>query len=351
MHDTQHRLRVALVGFGHVGTAVARMLTARDRPPGLVLDTICTRDAASRRVAWVGDSVRWTAEFGEVLDSDADVVVELIGGLEPATTWIEQALARGKSVVTANKQVIAERGERLEAAARARGCELRFEASVGGVVPVIRALRGGLAADRVRRIEGILNGTCNYILSAIDATRAPFGAALAEAQASGFAEADPSTDVDGLDARAKLAILATLAFRRPVLPHVVRVRSIRGIDGADFEAAREKDCTIRQIAWADCVDGSAVRAEVGPVLVPVSSVFGRTTGSDNVIVLSGERAGDVVLTGRGAGPEPTAVAVVSDLLSIARRRGRSLSPYATRDARSRDGVSFPRPRIRFSERI
>jgi homoserine dehydrogenase len=325
----RERLRVALAGFGNVGRAVARLLTAHDAPPGLVLDTICTRQAASRRVPWIGDHVRWTADFGDVLHSDADVVVELIGGVQPAETWIEQALERGKSVVTANKQVIARSGGRLEAVADAHGCELRFEASVGGVVPIIRALRDGLAADRVRRIAGILNGTCNYILSRIEATRASFATALGEAQAYGFAEADPAADLDGLDARAKLAILATLGFRRRVAPDLVCARSIRGIGCDDFDRAREQGCTVRQIAWAECADDGVVRAAVEPSLVPLSSPFARTVGSQNVIVVSGERAGDVVLTGRGAGPEPTAVAVVSDVLSIAGNTHRCTFPTAS----------------------
>lgn len=352
MSDMQRRLRVALVGFGNVGRAVARMLTASDRPPGLVLDTICTRNAARRRVQWVGEGVRWTEQFDDVLESPADVVVELIGGIHPAAIWIGQALAHGKSVVTANKQVIARSADRLEAIARANRCELRFEASVGGVVPVIRALGGGLAGDRVRRIEGILNGTCNYILSTIESTRTSFAAALAEAQARGFAEADPAADVDGLDASAKLSILARLGFRRPVTPDAVRVRSIRGIETAAFDDARSKGYTVRQIARAECADDGSVDAEVGPALVPLSSLFARATGSENVIVVSGERAGDVALTGRGAGPEPTAVAVVSDLLSIARRRERRAAPFATgATAHRRDYVTSVRPHGRLTERI
>ncbi len=342
-------LRVALVGFGNVGRAVARMLSAQDRPPGVLLTTICTRAAASRRVPWTGDDIAWTENFGQVLASDADIVIELVGGVEPAETWIEQALERGKSVVTANKQVIARSGARLEAVALAHGCQLRFEASVAGVVPIIRALGEGLAADRVRRIAGILNGTCNYILTRIEATRTSFATALHEAQAYGFAEADPSADLDGLDARAKLAILATLGFRRPVSLDSVRVRSIGGIGCEDFDRAREQDCTVRQIAWAECDDHGVVEAAVGPSLVPLSSTFARTSGSENVIVVSGERAGDVVLRGRGAGPEPTAVAVVSDVLSIAgggqRRAFPPPAPLVSRPLHS----ATPQPQ--FIERI
>ncbi len=320
---------VALLGFGHVGRAVARLLGDDGCAARAQLTTICTRDAARRKVPWVADRVTWTDDFAHVLDSDADIVVELVGGVDPAETWIEQALERGKSVVTANKQVVARSGARLEAVAAARGCALRFEASVAGVVPIVRALRESLCADRVRRIAGVLNGTCNYILTRIE-SGASFDVALQEAQAYGFAEADASADLDGLDARAKVAILASLGFRRRVAPGSIRARSIRAIGSADFARAGDLGCTVRQIAWAEC-DANGVRAGVQPALVRRSSAFARATGAENVVVVGGERAGEIEFKGRGAGPEPTAVAVVSDVLSIAdgARQHRAFAPAST----------------------
>jgi homoserine dehydrogenase len=294
------------------------MLTGRGAPPGLALRTICTRHAEGRRVAWTDGDVAWTDDVDTVLDSDADIVVELIGGIEPATGLIEQALRRGKSVVTANKQVVARSGPRLERVAAGAGGELRFEAAVAGVIPVVRGLEG-LAADRLLCIAGVLNGTCNYILTRLDGGGTSFAEALAEAQANGFAEADPSSDLDGLDASAKLAILTALGFRLHVAPEAIPTRSIRGIETSDVARARELGCAIRQIAWA-VRDDEALAAGVQPALVPATSPWARTVNSENVVLVAGERSGELVFAGRGAGPEPTAVAVVSDLLSIARGR-------------------------------
>jgi homoserine dehydrogenase len=307
--------RVALVGFGTVGRSVARILC--DRPDGrLKLTHICNRNVETKRQPWVPGDVIWTGDFQAVLNSDAEIVVELIGGLHPAGQLVRDAFQAGKSVVTANKQLIARHGPDLLQLAGANGCQLEFGASVAGGVPVLPALRTGLCGDRLHGISGILNGTCNYILSRIEGARIPFSEALEEAQARGYAEADASEDLDGGDARAKLAILALAGLQTRVVPETVRARSIRGVDALDFDYAAELGCTIRQISRAD-LKGDALLAEVGPSLVPASSPFGRVQRNLNLVVTSGQYGGDMAFLGAGAGGDPTAVAVVSDLLFVA----------------------------------
>jgi homoserine dehydrogenase len=307
--------RVALIGFGTVGQAVARILCQRS--DGLLrLTHICNRNIASKKQPWVLDGVIWTEQFGDVLNSDAEIVVELIGGLTPAEELVRGALAAGKSVVTANKQLIARHGPKLLQLARENGCQLEYGASVAGGVPVLPALRTGLSGDQLHGIAGILNGTCNYILSRIEADRVPFSEALEEAQARGYAEADASEDLDGGDARAKLAILALAGLHVQISPEKIRARTIRSIDAVDFDYAAELGCTIRQISRAE-LKGAMLFAEVGPSLVPASSPFGRVQRNLNLVLTSGEFAGDIAFLGAGAGGDPTAVAVVSDLMFVA----------------------------------
>jgi homoserine dehydrogenase len=265
---------------------------------------------------WVPKDVIWTENFDAVLNSDANIVIELIGGLTPTEDLVRKALGKGKSVVTANKQLIARHGPELLQLASANGCKLEFGASVAGGVPVLPALRTGLCGDRLHGIAGILNGTCNYILSRIETARIPFGEALEEAQACGYAEADASEDLDGGDARAKLAILALAGLQVRVSPADIRARTIRTIEAVDFDYAAELGCTIRQIARADLKDGTLF-AEVGPSLVPASSPFGRVQKNLNLVLTSGVYGGDMAFLGAGAGGDPTAVAVVSDLISVA----------------------------------
>ena len=207
--------RVALLGFGTVGQSVARILCSGE-VPGVQLTHIFNRQVARKRVDWVPSSVRWTESTDDMLGADVDIVIELVGGLRPAYDWVRGALLAGKSVVTANKQLIAHYGTELLDLARARGLEVRFEASVAGGIPVLRALQEGLAGDRLVEVRGILNGTCAYILSRMQSETISFADALAEAQAAGYAEADPTEDVDGADAAAKLAIIAAVGLRRPV---------------------------------------------------------------------------------------------------------------------------------------
>ena len=313
--DTTVVCRVALAGFGTVGRAVARIL-CETANPSLRLTHICNRNVERKKQPWLPADVIWTEDFREVLSSDADIVIELIGGLTPAEEFVRSALLAGKAVVTANKQLIARHGPDLLQLANRVRCQLEFGASVAGGVPVLPALRTGLCGDRLHGISGILNGTCNYILSRIETARIPFSEALEEAQARGYAEADASEDLDGGDARAKLAILALAGLQARVSAEQIRARTIRAVDAVDFDYATELGCTIRQISRAELKDG-AMFAEVGPSLVATSSPFGRVQNNQNLVLTSGKYGGDMAFLGAGAGGDPTAVAVVSDLMFVA----------------------------------
>ncbi len=309
--------RVGLVGFGTVGSSVARLLQSQAQSP-LRLTHICNRAVGRKKADWVRAEVQWTDSFDEVLSSDVDVVVELIGGVDAAHDLVRRALEAGKSVVTANKQLMAHSGPELLKLAGDNGQHLGFGACVAGGIPVLSALHDGLAGDRLTRIRGILNGTCNYIFTRME-QGASFDNALAEAQRMGFAEADPTEDVDGLDAGAKLAILARVAFGIEVSPRQVVCRSIRRIGAVDFAYARELDCTVRQVALAELLEG-ALSLNVGPALVTRDSPLAHVSDSQNLVVTTGEFGGETSFGGHGAGGDPTAVAVVSDLLQAARHR-------------------------------
>jgi homoserine dehydrogenase len=307
-------LKVAILGFGTVGSSVARILFDL-KPQGIELTHVYNRNVARKRTDWVPSSVNWTEDFETVLASDVNIVLELVGGLEPAGTWVRRALEAGKSVVTANKKLIAFHGIEFEKLARSKGAHLLYGAAVAGGIPVIPGLQQGLAGDQVTRIEGILNGTCNFILSKME-EGAEFADVLKEAQAHGYAEADPTEDVDGYDARAKLVILSRLALRADIDPEEIPCRSIREVSAIDFEYARELGCTIRQIARAE-LRGGDVLASVGPRLVPKASPLAWSRGTENTVLVGGHYGGDVVFSGHGAGGHPTAVAVVSDVIGIA----------------------------------
>jgi homoserine dehydrogenase len=334
-------LRIAIFGFGTVGSSVARILM-ESKPEGLELTHVFNRSVARKRVDWTAPGVVWSEDVDALLASDADVIVELVGGLDPAGTWVRRALESGKSVVTANKKLIAFHGPELEKLAAANGGHLKYGAAVAGGIPVIPGLEQGLAGDRIERIEGILNGTCNFILSSMDAG-AEYATVLAAAQANGYAEADPTEDVGGFDARAKLAILMRLALRVEVNPEEIVPRSITSVSAVDFSYARDLGCTIRQIARAEKNDGS-VAATVGPMLIDLHSPLAWSRGTENMLVVSGHYGGDVVFSGHGAGGHPTAVAVVSDLLALAHRSRRVEIP----SLRATVGAEFEVPHyIRF----
>ena len=305
-------LRIALFGFGTVGSSVARILI-ESKPQGLELTHVFNRGVARKRVGWVPASVVWSESAEDVLAADVDVIVELAGGLDPAGGWVRKALEAGKSVVTANKKLIAYHGIELERLAAAKGGHLKYGAAVAGGIPVIPGLEQGLAGDRIERMEGILNGTCNFILSKMD-EGAEYATVLKEAQGKGYAEADPTEDVGGFDARAKLAILMRLAMR--VVVEEIVPRPITAVTAVDFSYARDLGCTIRQVARAEQTDGR-VAATVGPMLVELRSPMAWSRGTENMVILTGHYGGDVVFSGHGAGGHPTAVAVVSDLLALA----------------------------------
>ncbi len=321
----QSPLRIALFGFGTVASSVARILL-ETKPEGLELTHIYARSLTKRRADWVPSSVEWSEDAEAVLGADVDVIVELAGGLDPAGGWVRAALTAGKSVVTANKKLIALEGVELERLAAAGGGHLKYGAAVAGGIPVIPGLEQGLAGDRIVRIEGILNGTCNFILSKME-EGAEYQPVLAEAQALGYAEADPTEDVGGFDARAKLAILMRLALRVAVNPEEIAPRAITQISAVDFSYARDLGCTIRQVARADWANGQ-VAASVGPTLVALRSPLAWSRGTENMVILSGQYGGDVVFSGHGAGGHPTAVAVVSDLLALAHGSRRVELPAA-----------------------
>jgi homoserine dehydrogenase len=317
--------RVALLGFGTVGSAVARRLAAHDTP--FRLTHIFDRRAAEKRHAAGLDAVSWTSNVDEVLQADADIVVEAIGGAEPAATWIRAALAAGKSVVTANKQVIARHAAPLLAFAAQQGRQLRFEAAVGGAMPIVRAIGDGLAGDRIVAIDAILNGTTNAVFTAIDATGCSLDAAVRAAQSRGYAEADPAADLDGDDARAKLAILCALAFGLRVDPSAIGGTSCASTTAADFTRARLRGATIRQVAHAAFDRGTAtLTAWVAPTEVANTSLFGQTVGPQNAAIITGAHSGEIGIFGAGAGGEATAVAILSDIAAIARDRAAIVPP-------------------------
>jgi homoserine dehydrogenase len=316
---TKGTLRVGLLGFGTVGSSFAEVLAASGNR-GIRITHVFNRGVDRKRThanaRFVPKDAVWTERIEDVLEAaDVDAVVELMGGLDPVEGWLRAALKSGKHVITANKQLIAYRGTALLQLAEESGVQLLFGASVAGGVPVIPGMVQGLCGDQLRRISGILNGTCNFILSSME-SGTNYAEALANAQRAGYAEADPSADVDGFDARAKLCILARLALRAEIRPEDVPAQTIKHVGAVDFPYAKELGCTIRQVSRAQ-LDGEMVRARVGPMLVPRTSPIAWSHGTQNMIVTSGRFGGDVVFSGHGAGGHPTAVAVMSDVLAVA----------------------------------
>ena len=321
-------LSVGLLGFGTVGQAVARLIL--ERGDGLLsLSHVFNRDVARKRVDWVPEDVVWTDRVEDLLEAPVDVLVEVVGGLDPARGWHQAAIDRGIPVVTANKQLIATHGQALLGDAASRGVDVLFEAAVGGGIPVVRGLREGIAADRLTTVSGILNGTCNYILTRMESAGLPFDAALSEAQAQGFAEADPTDDLEGFDARAKLCILARVGLGLDLSPADVPCETIRTISDDDFVYARRLQGTIRQVSRVSLLQDGRVEARVGPALVPLTSPLARVIGSQNLIVAAGSYGRETTFAGYGAGGFPTAVAVVSELLALARRGGSSPPAWPT----------------------
>jgi homoserine dehydrogenase len=318
-------LKVALLGCGVVGSQVARLLdehaddmAARVGAPltlvgALVRDASKPRDGVRDELLVTDPEVLW--------ERSPDIVVELMGGIEPARTLLLEAMARGASVVTANKALLAQDGAALHDAAAEHHVDLAFEASVAGAIPLLRPLKESLAGDRVLRVLGIVNGTTNYILTRMDEAGADYADALREAQELGYAEADPTADVEGHDAAAKAAILAGLAFHSRVTLDDVACQGISGVTASDVEAARAMGHVIKLLAVAESTDGgTAIGVRVNPAMVPRTHPLASVREAFNAVFVEAEAAGDLMFYGRGAGGAPTASAVLGDLVALARNR-------------------------------
>ena len=326
-------VRVGIIGIGNVGGGTLRLLRSNasliERKLGfpLTVTALCSRRILSEpceAAALFPDAFRTSSWKALVERPDVDIVAELVGGTGVARQILETALDAGKPVVTANKELLAENGTDLWARAQAGGATLGIEASVAGGIPVLNALREGIAGDGIDALVGILNGTSNFILTEIERTGRPLAEVLREAQELGYAEADPSADVDGFDARSKLAILAALAFGVRVSPDEIPVDGIRRVRAIDFAYAGRLGHTIRLLATARR-DEAGLRLAVRPALVEKHTILSGVTGSYNALWVHG-RGGDTFYYGRGAGPAPTGVAVVSDLMAAARAVRSSAGP-------------------------
>ena len=338
MADAQVRpIRIALIGAGTVGSKVASLmleqsedLEARSGAP-LVLVGVGVKDASKARPGIPKELI--TADVPGLLAKDIDIVVEVMGGIEPARTYILDAMSRGISVVTANKELLARDGATLAAAAEKNNVDLYYEASVAGAIPLLRPLRESLVGDRVKKILGIVNGTTNYILTKMDETGASFKDALAEAQKLGYAETDPSADVEGNDAAAKAAIVAQLAFHTRVTIDDVYCEGITKVSASDVKAAKEMGFVIKLLAIAERLDDESIVVRVHPAMIPRSHPLASVREAFNAVFVEAEAAGSLMFYGRGAGGAPTASAVLGDLVAVARnrmsgRRGPGESIYA-----------------------
>ena len=321
----ERTMRVGLVGLGTIGTGVVR--TFQDHGAriaerlGFPLELVHIADIDLERDRGVAlDGYRLSRDWREIVDDPSiDLVVELVGGTRVARELVLAALDAGKSVVTANKALLAQHGREIYALAASKGAEIAFEASVGGTIPVLRALREGLCADRVVALHGIVNGTCNFILTEMEANGEPYEACLKRAQDLGYAEADPSSDIDGSDSANKLAILVGLAFGVHLSPTAFPIEGIRRIVPADIEYASRIGFRIKLLAVAKR-NGQAIEARVHPTMIPRKSVLAGVEGSMNAIEVHGELSGPTLYYGAGAGSLPTASAVVADLMELARAR-------------------------------
>jgi homoserine dehydrogenase len=323
-------LGVTLVGCGTVGAAVADLLLARPqrwqlragRP--IELRHVVVREAAKPRRSPIPADLLTTDFERAIGDAAAEVVVEVIGGTGAARDVVLMALGAGKHVVTANKALLAERGDELFAAARVRDRVLAFEAAVAGGVPVISTIAQGLAANRITAVRGILNGTSNFILTAMADHGSGFAEALADAQARGFAETDPSLDLQGTDAAHKLAVLARVAFRRSVPPAMIATTGITGVKAEEVARAAAERHTIKLVAEARLGEDGQLALKVAPTWLPHDTPLARVGGADNAVLITGDVVGALFLQGPGAGPGPTASAVVADLIDLAVGRAQAM---------------------------
>jgi homoserine dehydrogenase len=321
--DSQKTLRVGMLGCGVVGGEVARLIIANQKDltarSGAQLDLvkIGVRNLARPNVA---KELLTTDLESIVKDANIDLIIEVIGGIEPAKTLILEALKNGKSVVTANKALLAKHGAELFAAADKGGVDLYYEAAVAGAIPILRPLRESLVGDHIQRVMGIVNGTTNFILTKMDESGAAFGDALAEAQALGFAEADPTADVEGFDAAAKAAILAGLAFHSRVTDSDVYREGITKITDTDVAVAKSLDLVVKLLAIAELTNEGKISVRVHPTLISRSHPLASVREAFNAVFVESESAGAMMFYGRGAGGAPTASAILGDLVAVARHR-------------------------------
>jgi homoserine dehydrogenase len=340
MRVTEERapLNVALLGCGNVGSQVYRLLTeqsadlkARAGAP-LQVAGVAVRDVSQARKVAVDADLLTTDGIGLVSRPDVDIVIELIGGIEPARTLLLAALNSGKSVVTANKELIAADRAELHRTAKEAGADLYYEAAVAGAIPLLRPLRESLAGDEVQRVLGIVNGTTNFILDRMDSSGADFSTALAEAQALGYAEADPTADVAGFDAAAKAAILASIAFHTDVTADDVYREGILSVTASDIATARAMGCVVKLLAICERCNGG-ISARVHPAMIPRDHPLAAVREAYNAVFVEAESAGRLMFYGAGAGGQPTASAVLGDTVAVARNllaglRGPDASTYA-----------------------
>jgi homoserine dehydrogenase len=345
----QERVRVGILGCGNVGSALVRLvhdnadvIEARSGVP-LEIARVAVRDVGRDRGLPLPAN-RFTDDAAAVVnDPDVDIVVEVIGGVEPARSLIVEALMAGKPVVTANKELLATHGRSLFETAEGAGVDFLFEASVAGGIPLIRPLRESLAGDRIQRVTGIVNGTTNYILTRMTDGGDTFEDALAEAQALGFAETDPTADVEGFDAAAKAAIIASIAFGARVTTDDVYREGIAAITADDIDSARDLGYVVKLLAVAEAVDGE-VAVRVHPAMVPERHPLASVRESFNAVFIEGDAVGELMLYGRGAGGAPTASAVLGDLVDAAKnlvegRKGATVGALASKPIRPIDEVS------------
>jgi len=339
-------VRVALLGCGVVGTQVARLLTehaddlaARVGARVELVGVAVRRLGRDRAVTGLAPGLFTTDAEGLVAREDVDVVVEVIGGIEPARTLVLSAMEHGASVVTANKALLAEDGDTLHRAADKHGVDLYYEAAVAGAIPLLRPLRESLAGDTVRRVTGIVNGTTNYILDRMDTAGSGFAESLEEAQSLGYAEADPTADVEGFDAAAKAAILAGIAFHSHVTTADVHREGITEVTASDVASAREMGCVVKLLAICELSgDERSVGVRVHPAMLSRDHPLASVRGAYNAVFVESDAAGRLMFYGPGAGGAPTASAVLGDLVTVGRHRvqgvrGPGASTYAAREIR------------------
>ncbi|MBM3656388.1 MAG: homoserine dehydrogenase [Actinobacteria bacterium] len=338
MSSAQQSFNVAMLGCGVVGSEVARLLLADDGDfaarSGARLDLIriAVRDSKASRGQIPATILTQDAE-SVVSDPLVDIVIEVMGGIEPARSLILKAISNGKSIITANKALLAQHGAELFSAADKAGVDLYYEASVGGAIPILRPMRESIVGDHVNRVIGIVNGTTNYILTKMDEDGSSFDEALKEAQYLGFAEADPTADVAGHDAAAKAAILAGLAFHSRIASSDVFCEGISQISGRDVAVARDMGCVIKLLAIAELTKDNQISVRVHPTLISRKHPLAAVRLAFNAVFIEAQSAGELMFYGRGAGGEPTASAILGDLIAIARNKirggqGHGESDYA-----------------------